>query len=296
MNINNYLKTKSRLVNEYLKKYLPANNRYPYEIYRAMQYSIFAAGKRIRPILTLATTELLDENIQKVLPTACAIELIHTYSLIHDDLPCMDDDDYRRGKLTNHKKFGEATAILAGNALLMLALDLITQSQKRYQIDVKTIVSVLNDLTTASGFAGMIGGQMVDTESENKSVNRKTVQYIHSHKTGALICSSVRLGAILSEATTPQLTRLTRFGNALGLMFQITDDILDELDNRTQLKKHGRRDRVRGKATYPRLFGLERSKKQVKQLLVECHRELIPFGKKAEPLYSVTELVANRIH
>jgi geranylgeranyl diphosphate synthase type II len=296
MDIDKYLRLKTRLINEYLKKSLPSGNQYPSEIYHAIRYSVFAGGKRIRPILTMATAELFKDNINNVLPSACAIELIHTYSLIHDDLPCMDDDDYRRGKPTNHKKFGEANAILAGNALLMLAFELISQSQNKFHIKEQIITRVLNELAHSSGFAGMVGGQMMDVESENKSVDAETVTYIHAHKTGAMICSSVRLGAILSESTSNQLAQLTRFGNALGLMFQIIDDLLDELDNRTQLKKMGKRDQVRGKATYPRIFGLNQSKQQVDRLFSKCRESLEPFGQKAERLLSITELVAKRIN
>lgn len=296
MDLQKYLKTKVRLVNEFLQKSLLSGNQYPPEIYRAMRYSVFAGGKRIRPILTLATAEMVNGNSRKVLPAACAIELIHTYSLIHDDLPYMDDDDFRRGKLTSHKMFGEANAILAGNALLMLAFDLISQYRKTYRTDNRIISRILQELAHASGFAGMVGGQMVDTESENKPVNPATVNYIHTHKTGALLCSSVRLGAILSHATPIQLARVTRFGNALGLMFQITDDILDELDNSAQLNKAGKRDRARGKATYPRIIGLGKSREKVTNLFSECQEHMQPFGGKANTLLSIAELVANRIN
>ncbi|MDI6783314.1 MAG: polyprenyl synthetase family protein [bacterium] len=296
MDINKYLTTKVRVVNQYLQKNLPSPKNEPPEIYRAMRYSVFAGGKRIRPILTIATAELLNGNIHRVLPTACAIELIHTYSLIHDDLPCMDDDDFRRGIPTNHKKFGEANAILAGNALLMLAFELISKSKKEYNINELIISKIVNELAHASGFAGMVGGQIVDVESENKTVDQETINYIHTHKTGALICGSVRVGAIISGALSTPLNRLTKFGNTLGLMFQITDDILDELDNRTQLKKVGKRDQARGKATYPSIFGLEKSKKRVTELLSDGNNYLKQFGKKAEPLLAIANLVANRIN
>jgi len=295
MDMKKFLTTKVRLVNQYLQKNLSSPNNYPPEIYHAMRYSVFAGGKRIRPILTLTTAELLNGNINRVLPIACAIELIHTYSLIHDDLPCMDNDDFRRGKLTNHKKFGEANAILAGNALLMLAFEFISKSKKGYKINELIISKILSELAHASGFAGMVGGQVVDVKSENKKVNKETINYIHTHKTGALICSSVRIGAIISGASSTLLIRLTKFGNTLGLMFQVTDDILDELDNRSQLKKVGKRDRERGKATYPSMFGLKKSRGKVTKLLSDCNKYLKPFGKKAEPLLAIASLVANRI-
>ncbi|MCX7919796.1 MAG: polyprenyl synthetase family protein [bacterium] len=295
MDIQNYLHKRIEIINAYLENHIPLDNQYPAEIYRAMRYSVFAGGKRIRPILTLATAELLNGNIQRVLPVACAIELIHTYSLIHDDLPYMDNDDYRRGKLTCHKQFGEAIAILAGNALLMLAMQFITNSQSKAKLDSRLQTRILKELTVASGFAGMVGGQIVDTESENKSVDFDTVYYIHTHKTGALLCSSIRIGAILSNANKSQLQRLTRFGNALGLMFQITDDILDEMDNRFQLQKIGKRDRIRGKATFPSVIGIEKSKDTVAQLYTDCQNIMHPFGKKAEALVAIAELVAKRI-
>lgn len=296
MLIEKYISSKIRLINAYLDKNMVLEKHYPQEIYRAMRYSVFAGGKRIRPILTLATAELFSSNVEKVLPTAAAIELIHTYSLIHDDLPSMDNDDFRRGKPTSHKMFGEATAILAGNALLMAAFDCIVKSQKQYRISQNTINQVLAELAAASGFVGMVGGQMVDLESENKTIKPDTLNYIHTHKTGALICSSIRLGAILSHATPSKLNSFTKFGNSLGLMFQITDDILDEMDNQTQLKKIGKRDRVRGKATYPSIYGLEKSKMKVDRLLTEVNTYLASFGQKAEPLKAIAGLVATRIN
>jgi geranylgeranyl diphosphate synthase type II len=296
MQIDKYLTIKARLINNYLDRNLRAAENYPAEIYRAMRYSVFAGGKRIRPILTLASGELFESDIKKIMPTAAAIELIHTYSLIHDDLPSMDNDEFRRGKPTSHKIFGEATAILAGNALLMAAFNMVAKSQKQFRIPNTIITLVLAELAIASGYAGMIGGQIVDLESENKTVKPNTLNYIHTHKTGALICSSIRLGAILSLSTKAQLDSLTRFGNTLGLMFQITDDILDELDNRTQLKKIGKRDRARGKATYPSIYGLAKSKVRVTQLLNESKNYLDSFKHKTAPLIAIAELVAKRIN
>jgi geranylgeranyl diphosphate synthase, type II len=294
--IDQYLNTKIHLINEYLDKNLLSTKYYPTEIYRAMRYSIFAGGKRIRPIIMLATAELFDANIKKVMPTAAAIELIHTYSLIHDDLPAMDNDDFRRGKPTNHKMFGEAVAILAGNALLLAAFDFVAKSQYKYKISNGIIKQVLTELGEASGYAGMVGGQMLDLESENKTIKPAILNYIHTHKTGALICSSIRLGAILSLSTQKKLDALTKFGNTLGLMFQITDDILDELDNRSQLNKIGKRDRDRGKATYPSVYGLEQSKIKVVRLLTEANKHLELFRQKAIMLKAIAELVANRIN
>jgi geranylgeranyl diphosphate synthase, type II len=208
----------------------------------------------------------------------------------------MDNDDFRRGKPTNHKKYGEATAILAGNALLMAAFDLVAKSQKKFRIQNNIIVQELAELAVASGYAGMVGGQIVDLESENITVKPNTLNYIHTHKTGALICISIRLGAIISLSTGAQLKSLTNFGNTLGLMFQITDDILDELDNRTQLNKIGKRDHARGKATYPSIYGLEQSKEKVTQLLTDSKKYLEPFGQKTALLVAIAELVANRIN
>jgi geranylgeranyl diphosphate synthase, type II len=296
MLIDKYLTEKARLINEYLDKNLLSADNYPAEIYQAMRYSVFAGGKRIRPVLTLATGEMLNSSIKKIIPIAAAIELIHTYSLIHDDLPSMDNDDFRRGKPTSHKKYGEATAILAGNALLMAAFDLVVKRQKKYRIHNNIVVQELAELAVASGYAGMVGGQIVDLESENKTVKPNTLNYIHIHKTGALICISIRLGAIISLSTVAQLKSLTNFGNTLGLMFQITDDILDELDNRTQLNKIGKRDRALGKATYPSIYGLEQSKEKVIQLLTDSKKYLEPFGQKTALLVAIAELVAKRIN
>ncbi|MFB3896136.1 MAG: polyprenyl synthetase family protein [bacterium] len=296
MNLEQYLNSKTQIINQYLDQNLLSVKSYPPEIYRAMRYSVFAGGKRIRPILTIATAEISVTNINNVIPTAAALELIHTYSLIHDDLPSMDNDDYRRGKPTNHKVFGEATAILAGNALLLAAFDFIAKSRKKYRIADAIISQVIVELGIASGYAGMVGGQIVDLESENKKINSDTLHYIHTHKTGALICHAVRLGAILTSVSNPKLDLLTKFGNSLGLMFQITDDILDEMDNRTQLKKIGKRDRARGKATYPSVYGLEESRRRVERLLTDVDTNLKPFGKRAALLKAIAGLVANRIN
>src|SRR5205809_387248 len=234
-----------------------------------MRYSVMAGGKRLRPILVIAGCEAVGGMAERVLPTACALELIHTYSLIHDDLPAMDDDDYRRGRLTNHKVFGEAVAILAGDALLTHAFRLVAGNVDGAS-DARAIADVVAEIAEAAGTDGMVGGQVVDIESEGKTVSAETLDYIHTRKTAALIRASLRVGAMLAGAKPDALKAITRAGEALGLAFQIVDDILDVEGSLEELGKTAGSDQRKQKATYPALHGLEASRRRARQLIEDA--------------------------
>lgn len=248
------------IVEEALNAFFPRADTYPEIIYRAMRYSLFAGGKRFRPILTVLTAEACGAAPKSVLPAACAIEYIHTYSLIHDDLPAIDNDDLRRGLPTCHKIFGEDIAILAGDALFAEAFALISRLHKAPEQ--RSIIKVINELADAAGPGGMVGGQVVDMESTGREVDLDTVLYIHAHKTGRLIRASVRTGAILAGAADKDLEALTRYGDHIGLAFQITDDILDETGSVEDLGKTPGKDRAVHKATYPAVAGLDAARRK----------------------------------
>jgi geranylgeranyl diphosphate synthase, type II len=252
-----------KLVDEALEAYFPPADTYPEIIYQAMRYSLFAGGKRFRPVLTVLTAAACGAAPPSVLPAACAIEYIHTYSLIHDDLPAIDNDDLRRGLTTCHKKFGEDIAILAGDALFAEAFALVSRLQEASEQ--RSIIKAINELAEAAGPGGMVGGQVVDMESTGREVDLDTVLYIHTHKTGRLIRASVRTGAILAGAGDADLEAFTKYGDHLGLAFQITDDILDETGSVEDLGKRPGQDRAVRKATYPAVAGLEAAKKKAAQ-------------------------------
>ena len=256
MQIQAYLQAQKALVDEALARYLPTEDHFPEAIFQAMRYSVFAGGKRVRPILALAAAETVGGAAADVLPLACALECIHTYSLIHDDLPALDNDDYRRGRLTNHKVFGEANAILAGDALLTFAFELMGEARHWRQFAPARLVQVICEVAHAVGTFGMIGGQVVDLQMEGQEVDLPMLQYIHAHKTGALLCTSVRSGAILGGGSPTEVEALTRYGTHIGLAFQIMDDILDVRGDEQLMGKALRKDEERQKATYPRLVGL----------------------------------------
>ncbi len=243
------------LVEEALETFFPPADTYPEIIYRAMRYSLFAGGKRFRPVLTVLAAKACGAEAESVMPAACAIEYIHTYSLIHDDLPAIDNDDLRRGLPTCHKKFGEDIAILAGDALFAEAFALVGKLQKASEQ--RSIIKTISELAEAAGPGGMVGGQVVDMESTGRDVDLDTVLYIHTHKTGRLIRAAVRIGAILAGAGERDLEALTRYGEHLGLAFQITDDILDETGSVEDLGKQPGQDRAEHKATYPAVAGLD---------------------------------------
>lgn len=292
MDLKHYMEQHCHQIDSALFKLLPTKEQRPSRLHQAMHYSVFAGGKRIRPILMLAACEAVGGNIETAIPAACAMEMIHTYSLIHDDLPAMDDDDFRRGVPTNHKVYGEATAILAGDALLTQAF--ITLAKPNPAIDMTTQQRVIEIIAQSAGAAGMVGGQIVDMEAEGKTPNLETVDYIHRHKTGALILASIQCGALLGGADRKTFTDLTGFGESAGLAFQIADDILDIVGDKDQLGKNIGSDQQRGKATYPAVLGLETSQKKKEELHQQALNILSSYGENAEPLRQISAYIINR--
>ncbi len=288
-----YLDARRALVDAALDRVLPAIDTVPVTLHRAMRYSVLAPGKRLRPTLVIAGAEAVGGAAEAVLDTACALELIHTYSLIHDDLPAMDDDDYRRGRLTNHKVFGEAMAILAGDALLTLAFRLVADNAARLA-DPRMIARVVADVADAAGTDGMVGGQVIDIESEGKDVGPETLEYIHRHKTAALIRVSLTAGAMLGGGRDAQVAPIRRAGEALGLAFQIVDDILDVEGSLAELGKTAGSDVRKKKVTYPALHGLDASKRKARELIEETKRVLEPLGQSAEPIRALADFVFER--
>lgn len=263
MDLQQYLNEKKSLVDRALDRFLPPEDAEPTIIHKAMRYSAMDGGKRIRPVLTIATAEALNDNTDNVMPVACAIEMIHAFSLIHDDLPCMDDDDLRRGKPTSHKVFGEAVALLAGDALFAFAFETISRTPKTVSADV--VARVIALIASASGTSGMVGGQILDLMAEGKETNIKQVQLIHQRKTGALLLASVLAGAEIAGANSEEMSALTKYGENIGLSFQIIDDILDIEGEETIIGKKTGADAKLKKATYPAAIGLERSKVLAKE-------------------------------
>jgi geranylgeranyl diphosphate synthase type II len=288
-----YLAERQTKVEAALDRSLPVV--YPEKIYDAMRYSLLAGGKRLRPILCLATCELIGGTIDMAMPTACALEMIHTMSLIHDDLPAMDNDDYRRGKLTNHKVFGEDVAILAGDGLLAYAFEHVAIETQNVPAD--RLLKVVAMLGRAVGAAGLVGGQVVDLECEGKAdVSLETLNFIHNHKTAALLEAAVTSGAVLAGASEEDLQRLLRYAQNIGLAFQIVDDILDITSTQEELGKTAGKDLTAQKATYPSIWGLEESRHQAKRLVDEAKAELATFGVKATPLIAIADFITARTH
>ncbi|MBP1753267.1 MAG: ispA [Geobacteraceae bacterium] len=295
MDLKKYLKEKCQLVDDSLDKFLPKEDELPFSIHKAMRYSIFAGGKRVRPILMLAACEAAGGNSEGAMTAACAMEMIHTYSLIHDDLPAMDNDDFRRGKPTNHKVFGEAVAILAGDALLTEAFILLSSLEACPSIDPLMRLKVVSEISRCAGSRGMIGGQAVDMESEGKpEIDFATVQYIHTHKTGALIKASVRAGALLGGADKKSEAALVKYGEAVGLAFQIADDILDIEGTTEEIGKDAGSDQERGKATYPAAIGIAESRRRAAELVDVALDALSCFGEKADPLREIAKYIVKR--
>jgi geranylgeranyl diphosphate synthase type II len=296
MDIHRYLQAKKEIVDSALEGYLPKKEELTSNLYKAIQHSLFAGGKRIRPILSIASFEAVGGKGERILPFACAIEMIHTYSLIHDDLPAIDNDDYRRGQPTCHKVFGEAIAILAGDGLLTEAFRLMTNqpAKDRSSSDGGLVLDLINEVAQSAGVLGMVGGQVVDVESEGKAVDLPTVQYIHSHKTGAMILASVRVGAKLGGAKGEILKALTRYGESLGLAFQIADDILNVEGEAALMGKKTGSDLSKGKATYPSVLGVEESKKKGRELVEISVDALKQFGPEADPLREIARFVMAR--
>ena len=268
---------------------------YPETIYESMRYSLMAGGKRLRPILCLATCELAGGSLEMAIPTACALEMIHTMSLIHDDLPAMDNDDYRRGKLTNHKVYGDDVAILAGDGLLAYAFEYVaTQTQ---QVPPELVLQVIAKLGRAVGAAGLVGGQVVDLACEGQpDVSLETLTFIHRHKTGALLEASVLCGAILAGASESDQQRLSRYAQHIGLAFQIIDDVLDITATQAELGKTAGKDLQAQKVTYPSLWGIEESLRQANQLVADEKAELEIFGLAAQPLMAIADYITARKH
>jgi geranylgeranyl diphosphate synthase, type II len=288
-----YLKERQALVEAALDRSLPVI--YPEKIYDAMRYSLLAGGKRLRPILCLATCELIGGTIEQAMPTACALEMIHTMSLIHDDLPAMDNDDYRRGKLTNHKVYGEDIAILAGDGLLAYAFEHVAMETKNVPND--RLLRIVAILGRAVGAAGLVGGQVVDLESEGKTaVCLETLNFIHNHKTAALLEASVTSGGILAGVSDLDLQRLSRYAQHIGLAFQIVDDILDITATQEELGKTAGKDLRAQKATYPSIWGLEESRSQAHSLVQKAKAELADFGDRAKPLMAIADFITARTH
>jgi geranylgeranyl diphosphate synthase type II len=274
-----------------LEKLLPAQETPPASIHAAMRYSVFAGGKRIRPILCLEAARIFDADVRAALYPASGIECIHTYSLIHDDLPALDNDDLRRGKPTCHKQFGEATAILAGDALLTLAFELVGATP----VDAERRVAMLTEVATAAGTVnGMVGGQMADIEAEGKRIGAKMLEYIHRSKTAALIRASVTAGALCAGAPTKDVTRLRKFGETIGWAFQVTDDILDVEESSAALGKTAGKDVAQQKATYPALYGLPRSHEIANELANKAIAALEPYAERAGRLREIAEFLVLR--
>jgi geranylgeranyl diphosphate synthase type II len=293
MNLATYLERRRRQVDRALDQLLPAGG-HGNELIDAMRYALFSGGKRIRPILLLAASEAVGEAANNSLPFACAVELIHAYSLVHDDLPAMDDDDLRRGQPSCHVKFGEALAILAGDALLTEAFAVMSDAAARRAVDQRRALQAIREVAHAAGARGMVAGQVADMAAEKTTVDLPVVEMIHIRKTGALIRAAIRAGALLAGATTEQLKRLTGYAECVGLAFQIADDILDaEGSSKTTGKRRGR-DRERNKATFPAILGLAASRDRANELLQRSLRELRSFDHRADPLREIAKLIVAR--
>jgi geranylgeranyl diphosphate synthase type II len=288
-----YLAERRTGVDAALERVLPPESAPPPTVHRAMRYSVLAGGKRLRPILAIAGAEAVGAAAATVMPTACALELIHTYSLIHDDLPAMDDDDYRRGRLTNHKVFGDAVAILAGDALLTLAFRLVAENAALVA-EPRVVCAVVAEIAEAAGTHGMVGGQVVDIESEGKTITPETLEYIHRHKTAALLRASLVVGARLGGGDAVALAAMSDAGQSLGLAFQIVDDILDVEGSLEALGKTTGSDARKQKATYPALHGLEASRREARELIERAKSRLAVFGDRATPIVALADFVVER--
>ncbi len=284
LDLKAYLQERRELVNRALAAYLPAVRGPAFRVVQAMHYSLFAGGKRLRPILCLAAAEAAGGGQEEALPLACALEMIHTYSLIHDDLPAMDDDDLRRGQPTCHKQFDEATAILAGDGLLTEAFYTLAAAAPRFQGREALLLEVQELLSEAAGYRGMVGGQMLDLMAEGRRVTLKELEMVHRLKTGALITAATRAGALAGGGSRPQVAALTAYGERFGLAFQITDDLLDVEGEAAEMGKAPGMDQKRQKATYPALLGLETSRQWAGRLVQEALADLEPFKERAAPL------------
>ncbi len=296
MNIETYLESKRTAVEIALQNLMLQPKGSFEQHIEAMRYSLFAGGKRVRPILCLAAAEAVSDSVEtmtNLMPIACALECIHTYSLIHDDLPAMDDDALRRGKPTSHTIFGEAEAILAGDSLLTWAFDLLSENSAG-TLPAKIQLNIIQIIAKAAGPVGMVGGQSLDIANENKEFPFQTLQTIHKNKTGALITASIHAGAVGSEASPDQINQLISYGDYIGLAFQIVDDLLNATSTTEQLGKTAGSDADRGKATYPAFFGIEETKKKAHQAIDCAKNTLSEFDNKADPLRNIADYIYSR--
>lgn len=292
MTLHEYMAAQQKAVEAALDRWVPTESQDPAHIHRAMRYSLFAGGKRIRPLLAVASAAAVSDAPIGIEDCACSLELIHTYSLIHDDLPALDNDDLRRGRPTCHKVYGDAMAILAGDALLTLAFEVLSRLESA---DAQRKIDLVRELATASGtVGGMIGGQVNDIEGEGKHPTAALLDSIHRAKTGALLRGSVRMGAIYAGADAEQLAALTRFGEHVGLAFQIVDDILDVEQSSDALGKTAGKDAAQQKITFPAVYGIERSRAMAEEERLEAHRALQPFDDRAQRLRELADLIVRR--
>ncbi|HWR39404.1 MAG TPA: farnesyl diphosphate synthase [Patescibacteria group bacterium] len=286
-----YCQDKIQLIEGYLKKYLEAEGQYPPLLYEAMAYSLFAGGKRLRPILLMAAADAVGGRGDQFLPVASGMEMIHTYSLIHDDLPAMDNDDYRRGKLTNHKVYGDGIAILAGDGLLTAAFSVMLSQEN---VEPAVLCQVVREISVAAGPRGMVGGQVVDLASEGKMLDEETLKWMHAAKTGALFRASIRSGAILAGADSEQLQQLTEYAEQFGLAFQITDDILDVVGSQEKIGKSVGSDQRNDKATYVSLYALDGARSKADAAVANALKALEPFGAQADILRKILLYLTTR--
>ncbi|XTR37327.1 polyprenyl synthetase family protein [Paraclostridium tenue] len=293
MNFKDELKSRVNNVEILLNEYMPKEEGYQKTIFEAMNYSLSAGGKRLRPILTLEACKLVGGNEKDAIPFAAAIEMIHTYSLIHDDLPALDNDDLRRGRKTNHKVYGEAMAILAGDGLLNYAYEIMLR-ESIGKDDSNKYLKAINEIAKASGIYGMIGGQVVDIESEGKSISMDKLDFIHMNKTAAIIIGCMRAGAIIGGASEIQLENITKYAKNIGLSFQIVDDILDVVGDEAKLGKKVGSDIDNEKSTYPSLIGLDKSKEIAKNLIEEAKLSISNIDKDSEFLNSLADYIVDR--
>jgi len=291
LSIGEYIEAERARVDKELERVLPLEEEPPHSIHKAMRYSVLAGGKRLRPILCLESGRLFGVDDEVLLSAAAALELVHTYSLIHDDLPAMDNDDLRRGKPTSHRVFGEALAILAGDGLLTLAFEILSRPGP---IAVELQLQLIHELAYALGTYGLIGGQVADLAAAEQEVREDTLQYIHRTKTGALICASARTGALIAGAPEDDLARVSQYGEAIGLAFQIADDLLDVLGSEGELGKAVGKDNDQHKATYPAFYGVDESRRIARRLVREACEVLAPYGDRARRLQQLAELLITR--
>lgn len=289
--MKSYMQRKMDLINQQLNEIYTENMALNKDLAKAMNYSLMAGGKRLRPILIMAAADALGVDGEKLLRLSTSIEFIHTYSLIHDDLPAMDNDDYRRGKLTNHKVFGEALAILAGDALLTMAFEIIATDKN---VDAETKVKIITEMSKAAGAEGMVGGQVIDMQSENKKIDIQTLKQMHAAKTGALFCAAIRSGAILAGADEKQLANLTEYARQFGLAFQITDDILDVVGDEKTIGKPVGSDEKNHKSTYVTLGSLGSAKALAQEAVDKAKASLVDFGENAEFLRALVDYLITR--